>query len=253
MRVASLGSGSKGNALVVEAGGVRLLVDCGFSAREAERRLERLGIEPASLDAILVTHEHADHIRGVPVLARRHGLPVWLTAGTLRACQDDDLPRVELIHGHDQWRIGDLRIQPFTVPHDAAEPVQFVFDDGQHRLGLLTDTGSITGHVVEMLRELDGLLLECNHDPELLASGPYPPALKRRVGGDWGHLANHQARSLLQRVRSPRLQWLVGMHLSEQNNLPQLAEDALREGLDGIETRVLLACQERGFDWLVLE
>ncbi|RMG50162.1 MAG: MBL fold metallo-hydrolase [Gammaproteobacteria bacterium] len=252
MRFASLGSGSKGNALIVEAGGVRVLVDCGFTAREAERRMQRLGIDPQTLDAILVTHEHGDHVRGVPVLSRRFRLPVWMTAGTRRNCRDNDLHDVQIIHGHAEWRLGDLRIRPFTVPHDAAEPVQFVFDDGRHRLGLLTDLGSITGHVLEMLDGVDGLLLECNHDPEMLASGPYPPALQARVGGNWGHLANAQARELLQRLDLARLQRLVGMHLSEQNNRPELAEEALQTGAQGSEAEIMLACQEGGFGWQVL-
>ncbi len=252
MRFASLGSGSKGNALVVEKGRTRILVDCGFSLREVTRRLNRLDLEPAALAAIVVTHEHGDHLNGVARLSRRHRIPVWMTAGTWHACRDELPRRGGTVCAEQPFAIGDLELHPFTVPHDAREPCQFVFSDGARRLGLLTDIGQCTAHVREVLTGCDALLLECNHDPAMLAAGPYPPALKARVGGPYGHLSNAQAASLLQTVASPRLCHVVAMHLSEQNNRPALAATALGEALGCRPEDVLCASQGAGFGWLAL-
>lgn len=251
MRFASLGSGSRGNALVVESGGTRVLLDCGFGIREAVRRLERLGLAAESLSAILVTHEHSDHIGGVFKFARRYSIPVWLTHGTLAAApqRDTQLPEVELIDGHVAHALGDLEILPYPVPHDAREPVQYVFSDGARRLGVLTDCGSLTAHVVAMLDGCDALVLECNHDEALLAASDYPPVLKRRISGRLGHLSNEAAASLLHQVDASRLQHLVAAHLSEQNNRPALAVGALASVLGCAEGWIGVATQETGFDW----
>ncbi|HET9700733.1 MAG TPA: MBL fold metallo-hydrolase, partial [Burkholderiales bacterium] len=173
MRFASLGSGSRGNALLVEAGRTRILLDCGFSVRETETRLARLGVEARQLDAILVTHEHDDHVGGVARLAARHGIPVWLTHGTLRATPAISGAQVRVFDPHQRFTLGDLEVEPFPVPHDAAEPAQYVFGDGAHRLGVLTDIGEPTPHVAATLSGCDALVLECNHDAEMLARGPY--------------------------------------------------------------------------------
>ncbi len=191
---ASLGSGSKGNATLVSDGETHLLVDCGFTLREAERRLARLGLHPRQLDALLVTHEHGDHIRGVGPLARRYGVPVWLTPGSWGQRPAGRAARAPLDHPQARFAVKGLCIDPVTVPHDAREPVQFRIQGGGGRhLGLLTDLGHPTEHVVQAFAGCDALVLECNHDVRMLAEGPYPPRLKRRVGGDWGHLANTQA------------------------------------------------------------
>ena len=252
MRFASLGSGSRGNATLVESGATRVLVDCGFSCRETERRLARLGRTPDQLAALLVTHEHGDHVRGVPLLARKYGLPVWLTRGTCGMLRDTDLPVVRHFDGHSSMEIGDLHIKPFTVPHDAREPCQFVFDDGRRRLGLLTDTGRITPHIIESLDGCDALLLECNHDTDMLADGPYPAALKRRVGGQLGHLSNDQAGTLLTALDTSCLQHLVAAHLSDKNNRPALAQAALGSALDCAEDWIGVADQDAGLDWRTL-
>lgn len=255
MRFASLGSGSRGNALLVESGSTLVLLDCGFGIAETERRLARLGVAADSISAILVTHEHSDHIGGVFKFARRHSLSVWLTHGTLVGAPNKDasLPEVRLIDGHTSYAIGDLEILPFPVPHDAREPVQFAFSDGDRRLGVLTDAGSLTPHIAAMLDRCDSLVLECNHDPEMLAASPYPSSLKRRISGRLGHLANDVAASLLARIDVSRLQHIVAAHLSEQNNRPQLAVKALAAVLGCADDWVGIADQELGFNWRQIE
>lgn len=249
MQFASLGSGSRGNATLVEAGTTLLMLDCGFSCRETERRMARLGRTPDQLSALLVTHEHGDHVRGIAPLARRYGLPVWLTYGSWQMLRDRDLPEVHHFAAHEGLALGDLQVQPFTVPHDAREPCQFVFSDGARRLGVLTDTGRMTPHIVEQLDRCDALLLECNHDTGMLADGPYSEPLKRRVGGPLGHLSNAQAAGLLAQLDQSRLQHVVAAHLSEQNNCTGLARAALAGALGCSRKWVGVACQERGFDW----
>lgn len=253
MRFASLGSGSRGNATLVEAGGVRVLVDCGFPLRELEVRLGRLGVAPETLDAVLVTHEHGDHLRGVGPLARRYRLPVWATAGTLRRGRCGALPSVELCDAHGPgFRVGGLEVRPYPVPHDACEPCQFVFRGDGLQLGLLTDTGSITQHILDCLAGCDGLLLEANHDLEMLRTGPYPPRLQARVGGAYGHLSNDQAAQLLQQLEHRRLRKLLVGHLSEKNNHPELVRDRLLGAVPELESRLALAGQDRISPWLTL-
>ncbi|SBT04180.1 Beta-lactamase domain protein [Candidatus Accumulibacter aalborgensis] len=251
MRFASLGSGSQGNALIVDAGETKVLVDCGFSTRMATARLARLGASPADLAAIVVTHEHGDHVAGVFALARRHQLTVYLTHGTHAAAARGKtvLPDCRLIDGHSPFAIGSLEVLPFPVPHDAREPVQYAFSDGQHCLGVLTDSGSITAHIVHVLRACDALVLECNHDRALLAASRYPAALKQRIGGRFGHLENEQAATLLRQVDTRRLQHLVAAHLSQENNRPELAARALASALGCADDWIGIADQEGGFDW----
>ena len=252
MRFASLGSGSRGNATVIEAGQTRVLVDCGFSVKEIEVRMQRLGMTPADLHALLVTHEHGDHIRGVGALARKYNLPVWASNGTLQFEGLGVLPVVEPLNVHEPRVLRDLQIEPFPVPHDAREPCQFTFTDGNKKIGLLTDTGSITRHIVEQLDGCHALMLECNHDVEMLAEGPYPPALKRRVGGDFGHLSNHQAAEVLAKMETGLLQHVFAMHISEKNNDPGLAVSVLCEALDCDWDDIQVAEQDNGFDWVTL-
>jgi len=229
MRFASLGSGSRGNATLVEAAGTCLLVDCGYSMREFEARCQGLGVDPGAIDALLVTHEHGDHVRGVGPLARKYGLPVWMTHGTWRRARCGEIPNLHLFGAHaGAFTLGGVRVQPYAVPHDAREPCQFLFSAGGRRLGLLTDVGAITPRIRQCLQGLDALILECNHDPQMLRTGPYPPALQARVGGNYGHLSNGQAAQLLQSIDQARLQRLVLAHLSEKNNHPELAEAAVR-------------------------
>lgn len=248
MRFASLGSGSRGNATLVEHGSTSVLIDCGFSVAQTERRLARLGRCAGDLAAIVVTHEHGDHLRGVARLSRRHRLPVWATAGTA-ACMRGAVHGLFRVNALETFAIGDLEVQPFAVPHDAREPTQFIFGDGARRLGVLTDTGTVTAHIERMLSGCEALLLECNHDPELLAAGPYPPALQARVGGAHGHLSNGQAARLMARIDRSRLQHVVAAHLSERNNSPRHAREALAEVLGCSPAWIGVADQEAGLDW----
>lgn len=250
MRFASLGSGSRGNALLVEAGNTRVLIDAGFGPREMSRRLARFNLAGEEVNAVLVTHEHSDHVGGVFACARRFGWTVLLTHGTLTACREDRAHEwITIIDSHQPFSVGDLGIQPFPVPHDAREPVQFVLTDGAGRLGVLTDAGHVTSHMVAMLAGCEALVLECNHDAAMLAHGRYPPALKRRVGGPWGHLDNAAAASLLAQLDVSRLRHVVAAHLSEQNNSPPLVRAALSAVLGCAPDWIGIATQSEGFDW----
>ncbi len=253
-RFASLGSGSQGNGLVFEAGITRVLLDCGFAVRDTVARLARLGLAAEDLAAIVVTHEHSDHANGVFALARRFGLPVWLSHGTLAALQASnaqlaDGVSVNLIDGHAVFDVGDVRIQPYTVPHDAREPLQYVFSDGDRRLGVLTDTGCSTPHIEATLSACDALVLETNHDRELLMRGDYPPWLKARVAGRFGHLDNMTSARLLAALDRSRLRHLIAAHLSQQNNTPQLALDALVGVMGCAPDWIGMATQAEGFGW----
>jgi phosphoribosyl 1,2-cyclic phosphodiesterase len=250
IRFASLGSGSGGNALLVESDASCLLVDCGFGQRETLRRLARLGRQVEDLAGIVVTHEHGDHVGGVFPLARRYGLPVWITHGTWSACQAASVGvDVRIIDSHQPFAVGALEIQPFPVPHDAREPVQYVFSDGARRLGVLTDAGEITRHIADVLNGVDGLVLECNHDAALLAASSYPASLQRRIAGRLGHLENQAAAGLLRGIDAGNLQHVVAAHLSAQNNQPELAVCALATALEWAPERIGVACQEKGFAW----
>ena len=252
MRFASLGSGSEGNGLVVEAGHPRVLMDCGFGLADTVSRLARLGLQPDELAGIVVTHEHGDHIGGVGRLARKYKLPVWLTAGTLGMAQDLDGVAVQVIDSHAAFVVEALEIQPYPVPHDAREPVQYVFSDGAKRLGVLTDSGCSTPHIEAMLAGVEALVLECNHDAAMLENGPYPASLKRRVGGRFGHLENSQSAALLEKLKHDRLQCVMAAHVSRKNNTTTLAQRTLARVLECADDDVRVACQTAGFDWIDL-
>ena len=250
MRFTSLGSGSSGNGLVVESGATRVLMDCGFTLAEVKLRLERVGLAPSQLAGILVTHEHDDHMGGVARLAKRFAVPVYLTRGAAQWLPPDfPAVLVRIIDSHTPFAIGDLQVEPFPVPHDAREPVQYAFSDGDARLGVATDLGCITQHVVEKLSRCTALVVECNHDLDMLMGGPYPVSLKHRVSGRFGHLDNHCARDLVAAVDRSRLRHLIAAHLSKQNNTPALAVAAMAVGADCEESWVGVACQEMGFAW----
>ena len=239
MRFASLGSGSKGNATLIEAAQTCLMLDCGFTLKETETRLERLGKTAFDLDAVLVTHEHSDHLKGVGALARKYQIPVYLTAGTYHQGRLGKLPSVEWVNCHQSFVIKDIEVQPVPVPHDAREPCQYVFCHADKKLGVLTDLGSLTPHVEKHYSGLDALVLECNHDLQMLEQGPYPYQLKQRIQGNYGHLSNSQAAQLLARIERDKLQHLVLSHVSQQNNSAELACAAVAELVD---------CEGEGFD-----
>ncbi len=255
MRFSYLGSGSKGNGALIHAQDSTLLLDCGFSLKETIVRMNRAEISGEQIDAILVTHEHGDHIAGVGAVARKLNVPVWMTAGTARAAANrlGKLPELKLFDPHTCFTIGDIEVQPFPVPHDAVEPAQFVFSDGEVRLGILTDVGSSTSHIEGLLDRCDALALECNHDSKMLQRGPYPPALKDRVGGPLGHLSNTAAADILNRIDRSRLQHLIAVHLSETNNSPSLVQTILAEVMSCGSNEIIVADQEQGLDWCNIE
>lgn len=249
MKFSSLGSGSSGNGTLIQSDELLLLVDCGFSLRETEKRLQRLGVFAHQIDAILVTHEHADHIRGVSALARKFNLPVYMTAGTARSRAVGDIQSLHIIHNYTPFMMRGLKVIPVAVPHDATEPAQYIFEKNKRRLGLLTDLGNVSSYVERQYTGCHALIIEANHDPSMLASGPYPPSIKQRVGGPWGHLSNQQASEFLKRTDKSRLQCLVVAHISRKNNSIQLAQQAFSQYHREIN-QIIYACQEQGFHWL---
>ncbi|MDB9970136.1 MBL fold metallo-hydrolase [Porticoccaceae bacterium] len=252
MRFASLGSGSKGNSTLVEWRDTCLMIDCGFSIRDTTQRLAKLGKTPENIDAILVTHEHSDHWKGVVPLASKFAIDVYATAGCLRSkkASGKDHP-FKIIDSHQVFQIGDLQVTPVPVPHDAREPVQFLFNSEQHQLGILTDVGSLTPHIESVYAKCDGLLIEANHDLDMLYAGSYPEFLKDRVAGPWGHLNNQQTAQLLSLLDQQRMQQLVIGHISEKNNSLEKVKrevEAVIHSCDNLH----YACQQQGFDWLEL-
>jgi phosphoribosyl 1,2-cyclic phosphodiesterase len=258
MRFCSLGSGSSGNATLIEANDgaqcSRVLVDCGFTLKEFALRLAQRGLEPDAIDAIFVTHEHGDHIGCALTLARRHRVPLWMSRGTWRALGAPELDDGLLRFARDgePIAVGALRIEPYTVPHDCAEPLQLACSDGARRLGVLTDAGSITAHLLASLQACDALLLECNHDRALLAASRYPASLKARIGGRLGHLANDTAAEVLRACAHGGLRHVVAAHLSAQNNRPELATAALAAVLGCSPAEIAVADAAQGIDWLDL-
>ena len=251
MRIASLGSGSKGNATIVQHGNTTLMIDCGFSLRQCDLRMQKLGVRPDSIDAILVTHEHSDHSAGVERLSNQFGIPIWTTAGTARAVFSEDLDFNRLTEGMAVV-IGDIKVLPITVPHDANEPLQFVFEGelSGKRFGILTDAGHVTTHMIRSFSALDGLLLEFNYDEAMLEGGPYPPMLKQRVGGRHGHLSNDQSVELLGSIERSNLQCLIAAHISEKNNTPEIVAKMISSVSQLPEP--VLANQNEGFDWITI-
>jgi phosphoribosyl 1,2-cyclic phosphodiesterase len=251
LRFASLGSGSRGNALLVEADDTLVMIDCGLPRRTLEERLAILGRSPRDIAAILVTHEHGDHARGLAAFATRYAIPAWLTPGTGSAIPG--LTHRRALNCHRGWSVGALEIEPFPVPHDAREPCQFVFAAQGRRLAVLTDTGHVTPTILERLEGCDALALECNHDLDQLMRGRYPESVKARVASRYGHLNNAQSAALLEHVAHPGLQWVVGLHLSEQNNSPAAVERTLAPLGAGERWAFKLATQDAPLDWVEIE
>lgn len=251
IKYASLGSGSRGNATLVNAAGKQVLIDCGFTIKETQRRLQLLGSDAEQLDAILVTHEHGDHIKGVAPLARKFNIPVYMTPGTWHSKDLGQLADLRLIENYQPFQLGDLRVVPVAVPHDAREPAQFIIELGSKRLGILTDLGNISLHVEQQFGHCDALVLEANHDSMMLAMGPYPLSLKDRVGGPWGHLNNQQALRFLQDSDLDRLQQLVIAHVSEKNNCMEKVKQVFEPMAECVQ-ELVYANQSEGFAWMQL-
>jgi phosphoribosyl 1,2-cyclic phosphodiesterase len=262
LRFSSLASGSSGNATLVEAYSsayerpTRLLVDCGLTLRRLKAALAERGCTPDELDAVFVTHEHSDHLGGVLALQRRHGTPVWTSAGTWAAAMarsgESDATFNIAVCGQ-RITLGALELLPFAVPHDAAEPLQLVCRAGDARLGIVTDLGEPNDAVARALQGCDALLLECNHDRTMLEEGSYPVWLKRRIGGMRGHLANEQSAALLAACRHDGLRHVVAAHLSRHNNEPARALAALQSAAQiWCLPRLHVADGDTGCGWIDL-
>jgi phosphoribosyl 1,2-cyclic phosphodiesterase len=252
LRFASLGSGSRGNALLVESDDTLVMIDCGLARGDLEERFRRVGRSPADVTAILVSHEHGDHSRGVRAFLRRYRVPLWLTCGTASAIPRP--PSLSLLSCHRPLKIGSIDVEPFPVPHDAREPCQFVFSAGGRRLAVLTDTGHVTPHVRERLAGCDALAIESNHDLAMLMASSYPDSVKARVASRYGHLSNAQAAALVDAIGHGGLQWIVGLHLSERCNSETSVRAALDDVLARLRSTVLhLATQDDASDWLVVD
>ena len=254
LRFKSLGSGSTGNATVIQArGGIgvtHLLVDCGLGLPQLDKRLRMAGMLADQIDGIFVTHEHGDHIGCARQLALRERIPVYMSLGTYMAIGEPDFAGLlRIVCDSEPFEVGALQVKPFTVPHDAREPLQLTCSDGAVRLGVLTDLGHATAHVLQQLSGCRSLLLECNHDPQMLATGSYPPFLKRRVGGAWGHLANEAAAAIALAIQPYGLKQVMAAHLSEQNNRPEVVREVLARTLGCDEADILVADGPSGSDW----
>lgn len=249
LRFASLGSGSRGNASLVEFDDTLLMIDCGLARRTLEARVRSLGRQVSDITAVLVSHEHSDHIGGLRTFQRRYRKPVWLTPGTGGAL--GSLPERRALNCHGPLRIGAIEIEPFPVPHDAREPCQFVFRAGKRKLGYVTDTGHITAHMRERLADSDALAIEANHDVDSLRRSSYPPSVKARVASSFGHLNNEQTAATLGELAGQQLQWVVGLHLSERCNSPDRVRNALEPVLGTVTLH--LAHQDEPSDWISLE
>ena len=234
MRLCSIASGSSGNCIYAGSDSTHLLVDVGISGKKAEEGLRALELSMRDIDGILITHEHVDHIAGLGVLARKYGTPIYATQGTIEAIRNTacvgKIPQ-ELIHpvcADEKLIIKDLVCNPLSISHDAAQPVAYRISHGKKKVGIVTDLGNYNDYTVESLKGMNALVLEANHDVNMLQVGPYPYYLKQRILGDKGHLSNERAGQLLCRLLHPQLQMVVLGHLSKDNNLPELAYETVR-------------------------
>ncbi len=260
LRFKSLGSGSSGNATLVEATeGIhttRVLIDCGLKLRDLETRLIQAGTSAQELDAIFITHEHGDHIGCAYGLLKRKPMPIWMSQGTWLAIQNPQWnsmrPWIRRTRDSETISINNLQLTPFTVPHDAREPLQLQCSDGDRRLGVVTDLGHVTQHVVQALQLCHAIMIETNHDLDMLANSSYPHFLKHRIGGDWGHLNNKDSADLLQRIAHQQLRHVVAAHLSERNNSPELARRCLSKALGCEAKDIDVASQDQGTIWFTV-
>jgi phosphoribosyl 1,2-cyclic phosphodiesterase len=253
VKFASLGSGSKGNATIIDTEHGCLMIDCGFSIKETTKRLQRVGKSPQDISAILVTHEHSDHWKGVLPFALKFSIDVYATAGCYRAVNASPATSklLKVICSHSGFMINNVHVLPIPVPHDANEPVQYILSYDQYRLGILTDVGNITPYIIQQYNNCTGLLVEANHDVDLLQEGAYPKFLKDRVAGQWGHLNNHQTASLLSAINQQSIQKLVIGHISESNNNSSRVKQVIEEVFTDAK-KIIYANQNEGFDWMYL-
>ena len=254
MRFKILGSGSTGNATLVQtadASECTLLIDCGFGLKSLLTKLEKCAVRPQDISAVFITHEHGDHVGCAQTLSQTHRIPVWMSAGTARAVDFDNTQGLLNIASDAQLiDIGGLKITPFTVPHDAREPLQLSCTDGHVKLGVLTDLGHASAHVLNHLEGCHALVLESNHDDDLLAGSSYPTFLRQRVAGGYGHLSNSQAAAIAQALHHSGLRHVVAAHLSQQNNQPELVAHSLSKALNWDPNDIVIATANDGCAWL---
>ena len=251
LRFASLGSGSRGNALLVEHRDTLIMIDCGLPLRVLEARLAAVGRSPRDIDAMLVTHEHADHSRSIGAFQRRYPVPLWTTPGTAAAIGRP--PLLKSLSSHRELELGSITVEPFPVPHDAREPCQFAFRAGSRRLAVLTDTGHVTPTIRQRLEACQGIAVEFNHDLAMLESGSYPPAVKARVASRIGHLNNAQSAELIEGVGHRDLGWVAGLHISEQNNSEARVRSAVEPLVSAFALDFRIATQDAPLEWLVID
>ena len=260
LRFKSLGSSSSGNATLVQAkSGVntkptQLLVDCGLKLKDLETRLQEAGVPPDAIDGIFITHEHGDHIGCARHFVKKYATKIWMSRGTWQSISDESWQPFQhllnLARDGQTFELGDLQVHPFTVPHDAREPLQLRCTDGNHHLGIVTDLGHVSSHVVASLQHCDALLLEANHDITMLQQSAYPSFLKQRVGGPWGHLSNEASAELLSKIKHAKLQRVIAAHLSERNNTPELARASLSQALICSPEEIDVASPTSGTEWI---
>ncbi|WP_221798322.1 MBL fold metallo-hydrolase [Oceanobacter mangrovi] len=249
MRYISLGSGSKGNSTLIEYRSRSVLIDCGFSRKNLISRLQAASADAHCLEAILVTHEHADHAKGAMAVAELVDSPLYCSVGTAIKMGWIEHRLWRPVSGGELLDIAGMKVAAVTVPHDAKEPLQFVAEASGRRVGVLSDLGSLTPHVIEAYQGCHGLQLEANHDPEMLRNGPYPPSLQKRVAGPFGHLSNAQCAELIQRIRWPGLLHLTAGHISEKNNHPERVIATLSEYIGAAAEQVSLLPQDDISGW----
>lgn len=253
MRYTSLGSGSRGNATAVMQNERVVLIDCGFNRKTLLQRLQDAGIDPRQLDGVFVTHEHGDHARGVVAVCEALNIPFFASFGTARKMQWTEHPLWHCIRSDEVVTLGGLALLPVVVPHDAEEPLQFVLENTAGRkLGVLSDLGTLTPHILRAYQGCHGLQVEANHDPQMLQNGPYPPGLRARVAGDFGHLSNQQCAELVNRLRWDGLRYVAAGHISEKNNARALVSQSLSDVLGCSPADVKLLEQDCISGWLQL-
>ena len=246
MRFCSLGSGSRGNAYLVEKADTTLLVECGFPPKTLKKRLAARYVAVEEISAALISHEHGDHVAGIKFL-EQHSIPVYTSAGTARAL--GQLPNWHCVSAGEAFSLGGLTVEPFPIPHDVTEPMQFIIDDGTRRLAIVTDLGYVPPAVRRACAEVDALVVECNYDEEMLRNNPnYPQQIKDRISGDYGHLSNAAAAELVAQTKGGKRRQIIAAHLSEKNNTPELARQAIAAADGG--AAIHIAGQSAGTDWI---
>ena len=254
MEFCSLGSGSSGNSFIVKNNQTVLMVDCGFGLKETIDRLERFKLNPSKITAILLTHEHEDHVKGAFRLANKFQIPIYLSHGTYqmshKKINDGYKIKFELINNFDSFMIDNILVSPMPVPHDAREPLQYRFDYKDKSIAIITDLGKITKHVVQKLSRINLLVLEFNHDEEMLRDSDYPASLKKRINGEYGHLENKESLKLLASISHSDLAWVIAAHLSEKNNKIELVKKMIFEIVDKHKSNVGVIDQDLGLEWI---